>query len=326
MANAACSTHPDVAASHRCDGCEHMLCRDCIQEGHALLFCRLCGDRAVPLVATAAATTKDLRRSASIQQPRSLVDALLYPVSGLGLSLFLLSPVFFGLMIVAQFVGWLGIALTIVLQGFLFGLQLKVVRATANGDDDPPDWPDPIAIVERAGDWLTSIVIGIVSFAPAFAFGWLAGLDKFPNPELGVGFWIGLAAAFWLGQAFGGMALGAAGTYGRPYSLRADLHMRAILRVGADALHSTNLVSFFLPVGLLVVFGVVAAVPLAFMSQADGGAAGGAASLGVAGFGLYALLLIFMAILLGIYWLLAQAHLVGLLFRRNRPILDELYP
>jgi DNA-directed RNA polymerase subunit RPC12/RpoP len=45
-----CATHPAAAAVYRCDGCGRLLCPDCVQEGHRLLFCRHCRERALPLV------------------------------------------------------------------------------------------------------------------------------------------------------------------------------------------------------------------------------------------------------------------------------------
>ena len=38
-----------MAATHRCDGCERLLCAECIEVGHRLLTCRHCGELAVPL-------------------------------------------------------------------------------------------------------------------------------------------------------------------------------------------------------------------------------------------------------------------------------------
>lgn len=44
-----CSTHPQERALFVCDGCGERLCWDCIKEGAHLIFCRLCGERAIPL-------------------------------------------------------------------------------------------------------------------------------------------------------------------------------------------------------------------------------------------------------------------------------------
>lgn len=44
-----CATHPKKRASFVCDGCGELLCWDCVEEGAHLMFCRLCGERALPL-------------------------------------------------------------------------------------------------------------------------------------------------------------------------------------------------------------------------------------------------------------------------------------
>lgn len=46
---AACARHRDALASFRCEGCRAHLCVDCVDEGR-LVICRLCGERAHPLV------------------------------------------------------------------------------------------------------------------------------------------------------------------------------------------------------------------------------------------------------------------------------------
>jgi len=62
MSATTCSTHPATAAEYRYDGCELVLCDECIKVGHRLFFCRYCGERA----------------------PYSFQKALAYPFRGLG--------------------------------------------------------------------------------------------------------------------------------------------------------------------------------------------------------------------------------------------------
>ena len=42
-----CAAHPERAAVYECDGCGKLLCEECIEEGHRLLCCRHCGERAL---------------------------------------------------------------------------------------------------------------------------------------------------------------------------------------------------------------------------------------------------------------------------------------
>ena len=45
--NDTCAAHPERAAVYECDGCKKLLCEECMEEGHRLLFCRHCALRPV---------------------------------------------------------------------------------------------------------------------------------------------------------------------------------------------------------------------------------------------------------------------------------------
>ena len=85
----ACAQHPGVEAAFRCEGCAKLLCQDCIKKGHALLFCSLCGERAMPLEAGQPATVKEVARRQAISKPYSFQQALSYPFRGVGLYMFI---------------------------------------------------------------------------------------------------------------------------------------------------------------------------------------------------------------------------------------------
>jgi hypothetical protein len=55
--NPDCAAHAGVAATHRCDGCERMLCEECFEIGHRLLFCVHCGERALQLASDSATSS-----------------------------------------------------------------------------------------------------------------------------------------------------------------------------------------------------------------------------------------------------------------------------
>src|SRR3972149_4017283 len=98
MAATRCGNHVSNEAAFRCDGCGRLLCAECVTEGHRLLFCKLCGERALPLEAEAPATVPERQRAAKIEAPYSLADALRYPFRGLGLYVYLGYIVFFVLL------------------------------------------------------------------------------------------------------------------------------------------------------------------------------------------------------------------------------------
>src|SRR4051812_18907777 len=90
-----CATHAAAPAQFRCDGCGKLLCGECVAESHRLLLCRLCGERALPLAGTAPATVPERRQRDAVAAHAgyTLGDALLYPVRGGGLGMFLVALV-----------------------------------------------------------------------------------------------------------------------------------------------------------------------------------------------------------------------------------------
>lgn len=290
-----CVQHPGVAALFYCDGCGKRLCQDCIRKGHALLFCTLCGERALPIGGGQTVDVRKLdRRLAAASKPYSFQQALSYPFRGASLLMFvatLISLAFVSFLLQFSFGPWP----LIFASGFLslmVGLQLRIVRSTVDGDDDLPDWPEYADRGERFLDILTYAVILLLQAGPAVAFARLA-----LTSEPGVAFWAGISVLAWIGTALGTAALGAAGRFARPQVLRVDRHLRALWSAGADALSAANLVFAF---GILLVVVRALLRPIPFL---------GAAATGT----------------LGAWWTLTSSHLAGVLFRRHLPEMEKIY-
>ncbi len=49
LAGGPCASHPQRSAELSCDGCDELLCRDCVRVTASLLICRRCGERAFEL-------------------------------------------------------------------------------------------------------------------------------------------------------------------------------------------------------------------------------------------------------------------------------------
>lgn len=298
-----CAAHPAAAARFQCDGCQQLLCDQCIEESHRLLLCRLCGERALPLAANAPATVQERRqtqRPPSAAGPYGIGQALLYPFRGSGPLLFLaalLSAGFvsfvvrfgFGCLPLVLWVGWLSL---------LIGIQFKIVASTARWENELPDWPEYFSFGERLVEILTFVAIALLNYGPVVAYFALFGLQGLVTSEPSVAFWLGAAAALWLGTALSVMAWGAAAVHWRRSALRLDQHVRALLAAGGDGLKTVNIT--------FVLFGAVIMLKAALGSQIP--------LLGAA-----------LAGIVGLYWAFVAPHLVGLLFRRRRAELHAIY-
>lgn len=293
-----CVQHPDVAAMFRCDGCGKLLCGDCIRKGHALLFCAVCGERALPLHEGQPATVKQVNRREAVTKPYSFSDALAYPFRGSGLLMFIVAVVS---MMVVQLMLTFGFGLwryffAAAFWSLMIGLQFSIVRTTAEGEDELPEWPDYSDFGERVADILTYAGIALLQFGPAALFLFLR-MDTLVAGEPGAFFWAVFAILAWLGAALATMAYGAAGRFDRPSILRLDLHTRGFVTGGADAVTAANL-TFGLGAAFFVLRLALSEIPIL-----------GAILSGI----------------VGAYWFFTSAHIAGVLFRRHIFRLEKLY-
>lgn len=302
MSATKCSSHPENEAVYRCDGCGELLCADCVDEGHRLLFCGLCGERALPLDDQAPAVTTELRRTAMREAPYSLVDALRYPFRGLGRYVYWGYVIVLVIFLVLGAIPGLGCAVVILELTILLmlpGLLFAIVRTTAEGEDELPDWPDWIDVGQRLWEWFGALLVFLISALPVVTVLWLLGCaleEVIGSGRLvcSVGLLVGsiAGAAIWI-PAFGAVA-----TEWNPWvALRVDLHVRALGVLGADGWQTLGLL-----VGLLALRQLVATVvqPVPLLGSV-------------------------LQIVVGVYALLTGAHFVGLLFRRHAAVLDSIY-
>jgi hypothetical protein len=179
-------------------------------------------------------------------------------------------------------------------------MLFAIVRRTAAGDDELPDWPDAGELAERWREVFTSLCLGAAALAPAVVLMWLSGCaDGLLGDELPDGLCLALlAAGLALGLALAVPAFGALAIYESGWLLvRADLHARALLAAGSDGLRTVAFTYVFLAAGRLAAW-LLHPVPWL------GGLLGGAASA---------------------YASFVAAHLVGWMFLRHEPALDAIY-
>lgn len=293
-----CSGHPLTPAWFRCQGCERALCRDCIREGHRLLFCVYCGEQALPLEPGAAATSRDLRREERLRVPYTLADALLYPFRGNGAYLLWGYVLILSMVDLLPLVGCLSLVLRVFIGLLLPGLVFAIARETADGGDELPDWPDLTEYLERLGEVVVFIGITLGAALPVLGLLSLAGCE---DPELAARSplcWLAVALGIPLGAAFWVPAVGATGSFGSFWlTFRLDLHARALAAAGSEAVKIVAAAAGLL-VGWVVLTVLVARVPY---------------------------LVVFAANLLFAFWLFTSAHLAGLLFRRREAALAAIY-
>jgi hypothetical protein len=308
MAGLPCAQHADAPAAFGCESCGRLLCTQCVQEGHRLLFCRVCGERALPLDVRESATTTGRRRAEkrAVAARYGWLDAFAYPLRGHGayalwsyiaaITLFVIFEELF------EYGGCLTglprLMIACLVPPFLF----DIARTTAAGDNELPDWPewDFWGILKKlALAW----AVGFVSLLPAggllaaagCGFGDLiAGAGSLLACLLLLGIGLVVAMMLWL------LAFGSTAAYETPWLFfRLDLHARAGWAVGPDLLIATLLNGLLLAVvpGLSVVLTVlVHPVASGIVSPA-----------------------------LTLYMLLLSAHLAGVIFRRHPDALDAIY-
>jgi hypothetical protein len=298
----ACAAHPESAARFECDGCRKLLCDACVDEGHRLLICRLCGERALPLDADAPATTQERRQRAMPAggERYGIGQALLYPFRGSGLLLFVaavLSGGFvgflrrfgFGCFPLILWLGWLSL---------LVGIQFKIVNSTVRWENELPGWPEYFSFGERIVELLTWVVIALLNYGPLVAYLIAFGGEGLLTTQPNVGFWVGAAAALWLGTALSVMALGAAAVHWRRSALRIDQHLRALFAAGGDGVKTVN--ATFVLLGVFVVLRAALGAQIPMVGT-------------------------MLAGVVGLYWMFLAPHLVGLLFRTRRNELHAIY-
>lgn len=303
MTPRSCATHPETAARYECDGCHQSLCDECIQESHRLLLCRLCGERALPLEASAPATSQERQqrtRPAHAQGPYGIGQALFYPFRGSGLLLFIAALITgggveflrrfgFGCFPIILWLGWLSL---------LVGIQFKIVASTVRWENELPDWPEYFSFGERLVELLTWVVIALLNYGPFVGYLLLFGAQGLLTSEPSVAFWLGAAAALWLGTALSVMALGSAAVHWRRSALRIDQHLRALVASGGDGLKTVNIT--FVLLGIFVTLRGVLGAQIPLVGTALAG-------------------------IVGLYWIFLAPHLVGLLFRSRREALHAIY-
>lgn len=177
-------------------------------------------------------------------------------------------------------------------------LQLRVVRATAEGADELPGWPLWSEPGERMKDLVVWLAASMLQFLGLSLLVSTAGSLEVLLGRPSLAFWIAAAAALWLGTGMSLMALGAAVTFARIKVVSVPAHVLGFVQLGAEAVNITNWV-FGLGAAVLIARSIVETLPPVLSIPLSGA--------------------------LGAYWMIVQPHLAGVMFRRNYETLEAFY-
>ncbi|HVS62266.1 MAG TPA: B-box zinc finger protein [Thermoanaerobaculia bacterium] len=300
-----CTSHPLRPARFRCDGCERLLCDECIREGHRLLICALCGERALSLAAEGPASVKELR---AVRQDRANVsygwpELLRYCFRGDGVWIFGFTIAIFG---VFQFLLLAAIAappaqklLPIALSALCMVLILwivppqlvRIVRTTFRGRNELPEWAPAHEISERSREIVALLLAVLVGLAPSALLLRVLGCSpSLEEPALLCQ--LVVLATLPLMVALSCVGFAAFAEFdSRWLVLRIDLHLRFLAAARRDA--STTVGAIILGMVLALLVGaLLGSVPLMVVIP---------------------------------YVLFTAAHSIGTLFRRHRALVDGLY-
>lgn len=199
-----CRTHPMLPAKWKCSKCGELACDTCVLDGRAMgvpgvKFCRSCKS-AVAKVGSAAGGGKSASGKTFAGE---MAAAWAYPFRREGLIIMLTGAVFFAIAAFAQqFLFLIGLMIYITTTGYWMAYAQKIVQASAQGEDDPPTWPD---VSDFYGDiiqpFLQAAALFIVYLLPVFIPIIMAFTQEQPLYFLGaVG--LGLVSAFMMPMAW----------------------------------------------------------------------------------------------------------------------------
>ena len=296
-APAACKYHPKSAARYLCPQCQLYYCELCVttRSGGERTgrFCLKCSGECVAMNVQLIVPV-DHHANFFIALPA----AFLFPFKGGGLIFLICGALFFGFLdFLDRYGGLFAIGLKVVYGGYLFSFMQKIIQTAAQGSEEPASWPDVTEFWQDiVQPFLQLLVTGLVCFAPAvFLAVWLrvnplAYLS--PAGTLDPVKGIAVLATLLAGAAYFPMAVLAVAMFDRVFALSPTVIIPAIVRVPLEYLT------------VLVIMAVILGIKVAGQY---------AATLLVIPF-----LPTFLASSLGIYFLIVQMRLLGLMYYAKR--------
>ena len=292
-----CKYHPRNAARFFCPKCVGSFCEMCVNTrqvaGKSKWFCRKCSVECTSVLAREEAPL------AEISFASQMVCAFKYPFKGDGIVLMCVGTILFlvvdGARWISKFVFIYGliavILLTIFGTGYLTAFLRRVITSTAQGDEEMPEWPE---IEDFASDVFAPFMqfIGTV----VFCFGPMIGLTIYALVgSNGDSAWLGWAttAAMLIGCIYFPMAFTAVAMADSIVAVNPLVVIPSIMRVLGQYLLTVVVLAVILLVRWLLfrLLGIILPIPL---------------------------LPTIITSLLGLYLLVVEMRILGLLYRNNK--------
>jgi hypothetical protein len=290
-----CKTHPRSPARFLCPKCRGNFCELCVNTrsvgGLGKYFCRACAvecSRLTPAARTAAAEDLTFTREA--------FGAFKYPLNGDGLMLIAVGTFFFllldGAKALARFAplyGWAALgALTVFGVGYLTVYLRLNLSASALGEDKMPDWPEMSGIVAAFFELLGTVAF---CFAPAI------GLTIYASVYGGDGdtAWLGwvTTALILLGCVYFPMAFTAVAMYDSITAVNPLLIIPSIAKVLREYVLTVVVLAIILVIRWLLKNYLAAVLPVPLLPT-------------------------IISSLLGLYLLIVEMRILGLLYRNKK--------
>lgn len=234
---ARCVYYPDQAATRRCEVCDNYL-------SDAVIVKRYINHEKVE-ICPCPSGARVLRLSAEERglKPHTfqstLGGAFLYPFGGAGPVMLVFGSLFFAAMALLGHIPYIGVGFAIITAVYLTAYLVKIVFATAMGEDEPPSWP------ELGRPWQNLFAPTLfVAFVGALCFG----------PAVGYYYAVGSDPICWMLALIGGfffpMGLATVSVMPNAASLNPLFWLNAICAVPADYMMAS--VTFFVAFGLKI--------------------------------------------------------------------------
>ena len=293
--HAHCKVHPSSPARFLCPTCHGNFCELCVNTrqvaGQSKYFCRACAAECTTL--TPAARTEDAQE---LPFTRQAFGAFKYPLNGDGMILIAVGTVFFllldGAKTLARFAplyGWVALGfLTVFGIGYLT-LYLRLnLSATALGEDKMPDWPEMSGIVATFFELVGTVAF---CFAPAIGLTIYAAFSRGDGDTA----WLGWAttALILLGCVYFPMAFTAVAMFDSITAVNPLLIIPSIAKVLREYVLTVVLLAFILTVRWLLKNYLAVILPLPLLPT-------------------------LISSLLGLYLLIVEMRILGLLYRDKK--------
>ena len=140
-----CRTHPMLPAKWQCTKCGELACDTCVLDGRGMgvpgvKFCRSCKSA---LAKVQAGPRGDGRTASGKTFAGEMAAAWAYPFRREGPIIMITGAIFFSIANCAQgFLFLIGLMIYVITTGYWMAYAQKVVQVSAQGEEDPPTWPD----------------------------------------------------------------------------------------------------------------------------------------------------------------------------------------